>query len=187
MSRKKRVSARDVVQRIKDEKIRFLDLKFVDLFGTLQHLTVPTEVVDEGSFQTGFGFDGSSVKGFQKINESDMLLLPDPNSVFLDPFFDDPALSVFCDISDPVRMKPYSRDPRGIARRAERLMRSLIVVNPDEVIEALLLLQEVERGGLGGFILERQVHALVASILLRMSRLDALNVDAQSQPPHREL
>ena len=125
MPRDNRTSARDVIQRIKDDKIRFLDLKFVDLFGTLQHLTVPTEVVDEGSFQTGFGFDGSSVKGFQKINESDMLLLPDPNSVFLDPFFDDPALSVFCDISDPVRMKPYSRDPRGIARRAERLMRSI--------------------------------------------------------------
>jgi glutamine synthetase len=125
MSRKHRISARDVVQRIKDEEIRFLDLKFVDLFGTLQHLTVPAEVVDEGSFQTGFGFDGSSVKGFQKINESDMLLLPDPNSVFLDPFFDDPALSVFCDISDPVRMKPYSRDPRGIARRAQRLVRSI--------------------------------------------------------------
>ena len=125
MSSKNRVSARDVVQRIKDEEIRFLDLKFVDLFGTLQHLTVPTEVIDEASFQKGFGFDGSSVKGFQKISESDMLLIPDPNSVFHDPFFDDPALSVFCDISDPIHMKPYSRDPRGIARRAERLVRSI--------------------------------------------------------------
>ena len=125
MPSENRVSAREVVQRIKDEEIRFLDLKFVDLFGTLQHLTVPTEVVDEGSFQKGFSFDGSSVKGFQKINESDMLLIPDPNSVFRDPFFDDPALSVFCDITDPVSMKPYSRDPRGIARRAERLVRSI--------------------------------------------------------------
>jgi glutamine synthetase len=125
MPSENRVSAREVVQRIKDEEIRFLDLKFVDLFGTLQHLTVPAEVVDEGSFQKGFSFDGSSVKGFQKINESDMLLIPDPNSVFRDPFFDDPALSVFCDITDPVSMKPYSRDPRGIARRAERLVRSI--------------------------------------------------------------
>jgi glutamine synthetase len=120
----KRITARDILQRIKDEEIRFLDLKFVDLFGTLQHLTVPAEVVDEGSFRQGFGFDGSSVKGFQKISESDMLLLPDPNSVFLDPFFDDPALSVFCDIADPVKRAPYSRDPRGIARRAETFMRS---------------------------------------------------------------
>ena len=122
MSRKHRISARDVIQRMKDEEIRFLDLKFVDLFGTLQHLTVPAEVVDEGSFQTGFGFDGSSVKGFQKISESDMLLIPDPNSVFRDPFFDDPALSVFCDITDPVKRTPYSR---GLARRAERLLRSM--------------------------------------------------------------
>ena len=125
MSSKHRISARDVIQRMKDEEIRFLDLKFVDLFGTLQHLTVPAEVVDEGSFQSGFGFDGSSVKGFQKISESDMLLIPDPNSVFRDPFFDDPALSVFCDITDPVKRTPYSRDPRGIARRAERLLRSM--------------------------------------------------------------
>ena len=131
MSSEHRVSARDVIQRIKDEEIRFLDLKFVDLLGTLQHLTVPAEVVDEGSFQKGFSFDGSSVKGFQKINESDMLLIPDPNSVFLDPFFDDPALSVFCDISDPISLRPYSRDPRGIARRAERLVRSIGVA--DEV------------------------------------------------------
>jgi glutamine synthetase len=124
MSRDHRISARDVIQRIKDEEIRFLDLKFVDLHGTLQHLTVPAEVVDEGSFRQGFGFDGSSVKGFQKISESDMLLIPDANSVFLDPFFDDPALSVFCDIADPVNRAPYSRDPRGIARRAETFMRS---------------------------------------------------------------
>jgi glutamine synthetase len=125
MARDERISARQVIQRIKDDDIRFLDLKFVDLLGNLQHLTVPTGVVDEDSFQKGFSFDGSSVKGFQKINESDMLLLPDPKSVFLDPFFDDPALSVFCDISDPITLRPYSRDPRGIARRAEQLVRSL--------------------------------------------------------------
>ena len=131
MSSTKRISARDVTQRIKDEEIRFLDLKFVDLLGTLQHLTVPAEVVEEESFRKGFSFDGSSVKGFQKINESDMLLIPDPNSVFADPFFDDPALSVFCDISDPLTLKPYSRDPRGIAGRAERLVRWLGIA--DEV------------------------------------------------------
>jgi glutamine synthetase len=86
-------------------------------------------VVDEDTFRTGFAFDGSSVKGFQKISESDMLLMPDPASVFRDPFFDDPALSVFCDIADPIRRAPYSRDPRGIAGRAERLARSLGVAD----------------------------------------------------------
>ena len=120
-----RVTARDVMRMVRDDEIRFLDLKFVDLVGTLQHLTVPTDVVDEGTFQQGFSFDGSSVRGFQKISESDMLLMPDPNSVFRDPFYEDATLSVFCDIVDPVRRVPYLRDPRGIARRAERLVRSL--------------------------------------------------------------
>ena len=125
MASRDRVTARDVMRMVRDEEIRFLDLKFVDLVGTLQHLTVPTDVVDEGTFQQGFSFDGSSVRGFQKISESDMLLMPDPNSVFRDPFYEDATLSVFCDIVDPVRRVPYLRDPRGIARRAERLVRSL--------------------------------------------------------------
>jgi glutamine synthetase len=125
MAGRDRVTARDVMRMVRDDEIRFLDLKFVDLVGTLQHLTVPTDVVDEGTFQQGFSFDGSSVRGFQKISESDMLLMPDPNSVFRDPFYEDATLSVFCDIVDPVRRVPYLRDPRGIARRAERLVRSL--------------------------------------------------------------
>ena len=107
MARKYQVTALDVLKQIKEHDIKFLDLKFVDLFGTLQHLTVPTEVVDEDTFRHGVGFDGSSVRGFQKINESDMLLMPDPNSMFRDPFFDDPALSVFCDVNDPDGYKPY--------------------------------------------------------------------------------
>jgi glutamine synthetase len=119
------VSGRDVLKQIKEHEIKFLDLKFVDLFGTLQHLTVPTEIVDEDTFRHGIGFDGSSVRGFQKINESDMILMPDPNSVFRDPVFDDPALSVFCDVIDPDGYRPYSRDPRGVARRAEKLIRAL--------------------------------------------------------------
>ena len=118
------IAPRDVLKQVRDQKIEFLDLKFVDLFGTLQHLTVPADVVDEKSFAQGFGFDGSSVRGFQSIDESDMLLIPDPSSLFLDPFFDDPTLSLFCDINDPVRHSPYPRDPRGIARRAQRLVRS---------------------------------------------------------------
>ena len=87
MPRERGVGARDVMRMIREGEIRFLDLKFVDLFGTLQHLTVPTEVVDEDTFRTGFSFDGASVRGFQAINESDMLLMPDTNSVFRDPFF----------------------------------------------------------------------------------------------------
>jgi glutamine synthetase len=110
---------------IKDRDIAFLDLKFVDLFGTLQHLTLPAELVDEALFRNGMAFDGSSVRGFTRINQSDMLLIPDASSVFQDPFFDDPALSVFCDIVDPNGRYTFSRDPRSVARRAEQLVRSL--------------------------------------------------------------
>ena len=78
---------RSILQRIKDEKIQFLDLKFVDLFGTLQHLVIAADHVDEGDLKKGFSFDGSSVQGFQTINDSDLILRPDPSSVFLDPFF----------------------------------------------------------------------------------------------------
>jgi glutamine synthetase len=122
---KKRRTSRDVLSAMREGKIEFLDLKFVDLFGTLQHITLPTEFVDEDLFHHGMGFDGSSVRGFQAIHESDMMLKPDPDTVFADPFFDDPTLSVFCDIFDPVHYKPYSRDPRGVAKRAEQAVRSL--------------------------------------------------------------
>jgi glutamine synthetase len=125
MQSKYTVTVHDVIREIKDEKIRFLDLKFVDLFGNLQHLTIPAERVDEDTFMKGFSFDGSSVKGFQRIHASDMILRPDPATRFRDPFYEEPTLSLFCDIIDPVGAKPYSRDPRGIARRAEQLFRSL--------------------------------------------------------------
>ncbi len=118
-------SVGDVLKQIRDAEIDFIDLKFTDLFGGLQHITFPAKTLDEGNFTSGINFDGSSVRGFQAISESDLLLKPDPKSVFLDPFFDDPTLSLFCDILDPAGYKPYSRDPRGVAQRAERLVQSL--------------------------------------------------------------
>lgn len=121
----KKKSTDDVMREIRDQGIRFLDLKFVDVFGTLQHITIPSEVVTESSLNFGFGFDGSSVRGFQKIHEADMLLRPDPESVFLDPFYDDPTFSLFGFVVDPIEYKPFLRDPRGIAKRAETLVRSL--------------------------------------------------------------
>jgi glutamine synthetase len=110
---KKRNTAADVVR------------KFVDIFGALQHVTVPATNVEENLFGKGFGFDGSSIRGFQAINESDMVLRPDPKSAFVDPFFDDPTLSVFCDVIDPRTHGVYSRDSRGLAQRAQQLIRSL--------------------------------------------------------------
>jgi glutamine synthetase len=119
------ISVRDVLKRIREDEIEFVDLKFVDLFGGLQHITFPAAALDEGSFARGVNFDGSSVRGFQAISESDLILKPDTNSTFRDPFFDDATISMFCDILDPNGYKPYSRDPRGVAERAERLLRSL--------------------------------------------------------------
>ena len=118
-------TVRDVLRRVRDESIQFVDMKFVDVFGGLQHITFPVESVDDGMFLRGINFDGSSIRGFQSIHESDLLLKPDPASVFLDPFFDDPTLSLLCDIVDPNGMQPYARDPRGVAQRAERALRGL--------------------------------------------------------------
>lgn len=125
MVRKDDRTAADVVRRIRHENYEALDLKFVDLFGALQHVTVPAAQVEEGLFGKGFGFDGSSVRGFQAINESDMILRADPRSAFPDPFFDDPTLSVFCDVVDPRTQDIYSRDSRGLAQRAQQLVRSM--------------------------------------------------------------
>jgi glutamine synthetase len=119
------MTAQDVLRRIREEKIEFVSLKFVDLFGGLQHLTFTGDALDVGMFTRGINFDGSSVRGFQSIHESDLLLVPDPTSVFRDPFFDDPTLSMFCDVVDPKGFKPYPRDPRGVAKAAERAMRGL--------------------------------------------------------------
>jgi len=117
-------SIRSIIQRIKDDKIQFLDLKFVDLFGTLQHLAIAADNIDEGDLVKGFSFDGSSIQGFQTISDSDLILRPDPASMFVDPFFDDPTLSFFCDIISPRDNSPYHSDPRGIAKKAEQLLRS---------------------------------------------------------------
>jgi glutamine synthetase len=122
---RQRTSVRDVLKTIREEEVEFVDLKFVDLFGGLQHITFPATALDEGSFARGVNFDGSSVRGFQAISESDLILKPDTDSTFRDPFFDDATISMFCDIMDPNGHKPYSRDPRGVAQRAERLIRSL--------------------------------------------------------------
>src|SRR6266540_5134795 len=100
--------------------VEMVDLKFTDLPGTWQHMQMPIEALDVDDFTHGLGFDGSSIRGFQTIDESDMLLLPDPSSAIIDPFYDLPTLSLVCSIADPVTEEPYSRDPRYIAVKAER-------------------------------------------------------------------
>src|SRR3989338_1494760 len=99
------------------EKLDMVDLKFVDIFGTWQHFTVPISELTEKSFVEGFGFDGSSIKGFQSINESDMLLIPDPSTAITDPFSSHTLSIVGC-VKDPITKQMYSRDRRYIAQKA---------------------------------------------------------------------
>ncbi|MCC6736096.1 MAG: type I glutamate--ammonia ligase [Bauldia sp.] len=117
-------TGKDVLKRIKDESIKYVDLRFTDPRGKWQHVTFDQSLVDEEMFAEGTMFDGSSIAGWKVINESDMNLLPDPNTATIDPFFADPTLAIVCDVMEPSTMEPYSRDPRGIAKKAEAYMKS---------------------------------------------------------------
>lgn len=112
----------DIEKTIKENDVEFVDFKFIDLPGLWQHFSIPIGEFSQDLFTEGIGFDGSSIRGFQPIDESDMLLLPDVNASFLDPFTDDPTLSFICNVKDPVTQQPYSRDPRYVAQKAERYL-----------------------------------------------------------------
>jgi glutamine synthetase len=109
---------------IKERGIKVIDVKFTDLPGTWQHFSIPAESLDEDMVKEGLGFDGSSIRGFQAINESDMLLIPDLSTAFVDPVLEVPTLSIVCDIYDPITLEPYSRDPRFIAFKAEEYLKT---------------------------------------------------------------
>jgi glutamine synthetase len=103
---------------------KLVDLKFTDLLGAWQHMTLPIAAFDESSFEDGLGFDGSSIRGWQGISESDMLLMPQADTAILDPATAEPTISILCEILDPVTREPYHKDPRRLARRAEEYLRS---------------------------------------------------------------
>ncbi len=112
-------TAAEVLKLAKDQKIEIIDLRFCDMPGVMQHFSVPTHQLTASSFTEGFGFDGSSIRGFKAIEESDMLLIPDPNTAVIDPFRQHPTLNLNCFIIDPITGESYSRDPRYIAKKAE--------------------------------------------------------------------
>jgi glutamine synthetase len=112
-------NADEVLRFIKDEGVKFVDVRFCDLPGVMQHFNVPAESVDEDFFTNGQMFDGSSIRGFQAIHESDMKLIPDPATAYLDPFRVEKTLALNFSIVDPFTDEPYSRDPRNIATKAE--------------------------------------------------------------------
>lgn len=118
------MTPKEVMKYIKDEGIQVIDLKFVDMPGLWQHFSVSAKEFQEDVFTEGIGFDGSSIRGFQAINESDMLLFPDATATFVDPFTKDPTLSIICDVRDPVSGAPYTRDPRHVAKKAEAYLKS---------------------------------------------------------------
>lgn len=115
-------TAEDVLKLIKEENIEIVDLRFMDFPGLWQHFSVPVREIEEDTFETGLGFDGSSIRGWQAINESDMLVKPVPDSSFIDPYFQAKTLVMVCNICDPVTGEDYTRDPRNIARKAENYL-----------------------------------------------------------------
>jgi glutamine synthetase len=114
---------RDALEWAEETRASMVDLKFCDLLGRWQHVTLPLAAFGESAFDQGLGFDGSSIRGWQGIEESDMLLMPDAASAILDPFTETPTLSLVCEIADPITREPYTRDPRRVARRAEDYLR----------------------------------------------------------------
>ncbi|ABZ74929.1 glutamine synthetase, type I [Shewanella halifaxensis HAW-EB4] len=118
------MSAESVLQQLKELEVKFVDLRFTDTIGKEQHVTIPTHQVDADFFEDGKMFDGSSISGWKGINESDMVLMPDPASFVLDPFTAETTANIRCDILNPGTMTGYNRDPRSIAKKAEDYLRS---------------------------------------------------------------
>jgi glutamine synthetase len=118
-----RPEGRDAIEWAGETRAKMVDLKFCDLLGTWQHVSLPLGAFGEEAFEEGLGFDGSSIRGWQGISESDMLLMPQADTAILEPFAETPTLSLICEIADPVTKEPYSRDPRRVARRAEEYVR----------------------------------------------------------------
>lgn len=118
------MNPREVLEFAKKNKVQVVDLKFIDLIGTWQHFSIPIEELSEGTFKDGSGLDGSSIRGWKAINNSDMLAVPDPETACLDPFTSVPTLSLVCNVVDPITREQYDRDPRYIAQKAEKYLKS---------------------------------------------------------------
>jgi glutamine synthetase len=116
------MSAENVLAMIKEHDVKFIDLRFTDTKGKEQHVSIPVNQINEDFFEDGKMFDGSSIGGWKTINESDMVLMPDPSTAVMDPFTEDATLNIRCDVLEPSTMQGYDRDPRSIARRAEEYL-----------------------------------------------------------------
>ena len=118
------MTPKEVLNMAKENGAVVVDLRFMDFPGLWQHFTVPISELEESSFEDGYGFDGSSIRGWQPIHASDMLVVPDPTTAKMDPFYEAPTLVLICNIVDPVTREPYTRDPRNIAQKADAYLKS---------------------------------------------------------------
>src|SRR3954466_8365449 len=118
------MTPKEVLEYAKQNDVRQLDLRFTDLPGLQQHVSYPITQLSEDSFENGFGIDGSSIRGWAAINESDMLLIPDASTAFADPFYEIPTLVMIGNVRDPLTRQSYERDPRWIAQKAEAYLQN---------------------------------------------------------------
>lgn len=130
------MSIETVLTMIKENDVKFVDLRFTDTKGKEQHITIPVSQIDADFFEDGKMFDGSSIAGWKGINESDMVLMPDVSTAVIDPFYEDATINVRCDILEPATLQGYDRDPRSIAKRAEEFLKSsgiadMVIVGPE--------------------------------------------------------
>src|SRR5678815_2927697 len=119
------MTAKDVLKLAKERGAKIVDLRFIDLPGLWQHFSIPVSELSEEIFEDGLGFDGSSIRGFQSIDESDMLLIPDPSTAVMDPFTAVPTLVLICNVKDPVTGESYTRDPRYVAQKLEAYVKKI--------------------------------------------------------------
>ena len=118
------MTPREVLALCREKEVKAVDLRFTDFPGTWQHFTIPIGKLEEDTFEDGLGFDGSSIRGWQAINESDMLVIPQADTAFIDPYAKIPTLVMVCTIQDPITREDYSRDPRNIARKVVNYLKS---------------------------------------------------------------
>lgn len=118
------MTPQEVLAMIREKDIKAVDFRFMDFPGVWQHFTIPSGKLEESVFEDGLGFDGSSIRGWQAINESDMLLMPVPDTTFVDPFIELPTIGMICNVQDPITREDYTRDPRNVARKAVNYLKS---------------------------------------------------------------
>lgn len=117
------MTPKDVIEMIKENNVKVVDIRYTDFIGTWQHFSVPIGEFGESAFEDGFGFDGSSMRGWQNIDNSDMIVIPEPGTAKIDPFFKVPTLAIIGNVHNPITQEAYSRDPRGIARKVEQYLK----------------------------------------------------------------